>query len=454
SAKRLLKGSWFTTKMIKLDRTSALNSEKPYPLSLSLIPKEMSTELDKKPKKVRNFRKNQSKGKPAKEPKEPAGKCIMIRLFPDASQRKTMNGWVGTSRWTYNKVIYAQQKKGNKPALDLTDYGIVKDLRQTFVKKKNSNNEENFKDTPWVLDTPAAIRDGGLMDVVKAYRSNLAKPGNNNFTLHFKKKNAPSDSIVVPKTCYTKRGVFYPRFFGNKPIKSAKRLPVELEYEARIVRNHLGHFYFCIPKKLDKYDGPSRNKIISIDPGVRTFCTGYDSDGLVVEVGESDISKIESLCHEYDDLQSECSHPTTRHRKRYKLKRSGRRKQRRIRNKVDELHKKLSKWLCENYNIILLPKFETQKMVSRNQRKINSRTARNMMTLSHYRFRTRLMNKAREYPNCRVILCGEEYTSKTCGECGFLHHKLGSSKVFKCPGCKQESDRDRNGSRNILLKNY
>ena len=124
SAKRLLKGSWFTTKMIKLERTSALNSEKPYPLPLSLLPKEMSAELDKKPKKVKNWRKNQSKGKPAKkakeaedktkpekEPKEPAGKCSMIRLFHNKSQRRTMNGWYGTHRWTYNKVVYAQQEK-------------------------------------------------------------------------------------------------------------------------------------------------------------------------------------------------------------------------------------------------------------------------------------------------------------------------------------------------------
>jgi putative transposase len=66
-----------------------------------------------------------------------------------------------------------------------------------------------------------------------------------------------------------------------------------------------------------------------------------------------------------------------------------------IRNLVDKLHKKVPKWTCKNYNTIFLPKFETQKMVSKRQRKINSKTARNMLTWSHYRFKTRLMNKAR-----------------------------------------------------------
>jgi putative transposase len=63
------------------------------------------------------------------------------------------------------------------------------------------------------------------------------------------------------------------------------------------------------------------------------------------------------------------------------------------------------------------------------------------------------MNKAREYPNCRVIIYGEEYTGQTCSECGYLHHKIGGSKEFKCPGCHQESDRDFKAARNIILKN-
>jgi putative transposase len=105
---------------------------------------------------------------------------------------------------------------------------------------------------------------------------------------------------------------------------------------------------------------------------------------------------------------------------------------------VDEFHKKITKWVCENYNTIVLPKFETHKMISKSQMKINTKTARNMLTCSYYRFRKRLMNKAREYPNNRVIICGEEYTSQTCNECGYLHHEIGGAKKFKCPGCNQD----------------
>jgi transposase len=62
------------------------------------------------------------------------------------------------------------------------------------------------------------------------------------------------------------------------------------------------------------------------------------------------------------------------------------------------------------------------------------------------------MNKAGEYPNCRVIICDEEYTSQNCSECGYLHCMIGAAKEFKCPGYNQESGRDFNAARNILLK--
>ncbi|RHZ62220.1 hypothetical protein Glove_341g17 [Diversispora epigaea] len=50
--------------------------------------------------------------------------------------------------------------------------------------------------------------------------------------------------------------------------------------------------------------------------------------------------------------------------------------------------------------------------------------------------------------------CTEEYkyTSKTCGNCGFIKKNLGESKTFRCDSCDLVIDRDVNGARNILLK--
>jgi hypothetical protein len=89
---------------------------------------------------------------------------------------------------------------------DISKYAVVKKLRNDFVNKKNSNNEKNSADKPWVTKTPYDIRDAALNDVVKAYTSNLAKKDNTNFTIHFKKKKVPSDSIAIYAKHYKSKG--------------------------------------------------------------------------------------------------------------------------------------------------------------------------------------------------------------------------------------------------------
>ncbi len=86
---------------------------------------------------------------------------------------------------------------------------------------------------------------------------------------------------------------------------------------------------------------------------------------------------------------------------------------------------------------------------------MGKKVVRRMLDWAHGRFRQRLLDKAREYPWCRVIICTEEYTSKTCGYCGRVRGKLGGTKVFHCGdrSCPfQGVDRDLNGARNILIK--
>ena len=164
------------------------------------------------------------------------------------------------------------------------------------------------------------------------------------------------------------------------------------------------------------------------------------------------VGRIYRLCHAHDNLQSQWSKKEVRHHQRYRMRVAARRIRLKFRNLVDELHKRLAKWLCENYGCVLIPEFQTSQMILKGQRKIRSKTARAMCTWAHYRFRQRLLSKAREYPWCQVVITEEPYTSKTCSACGWIHQKLGGSKVFKCRQCGSEFNRDANGARNILLR--
>lgn len=186
----------------------------------------------------------------------------------------------------------------------------------------------------------------------------------------------------------------------------------------------------------------NKSEIVALDPGVRTFQTTYSPDGTSQKLGDQASCRIFRLM-KYIDKLSELKDRRGR-QKRLRM-------ERRVGNLVDEMHWKIARELTTRYDTVVIPPFETQKMARRWNRKINRTAVRMMLRLAHYRFRMKLIHVANK-AGTRVIVCTEEYTSKTCGRCSEIHHTLGSSKKFKCPKCSIVLDRDGNGARNICLK--
>lgn len=115
---------------------------------------------------------------------------------------------------------------------------------------------------------------------------------------------------------------------------------------------------------------------------------------------------------------------------------------------IDELHHKTINFLVKNYDIILLPTFETGNMVSRRNRKLKSKTARLMMNFSFYKFSQRLESIAKRY-NRLVVRCSEAYTSKTASWNGEIVN-IGSKKTITSGNITV--GRDINGARGIFLR--
>jgi putative transposase len=230
--------------------------------------------------------------------------------------------------------------------------------------------------------------------------------------------------------------------------------------DCKLQRTKSGRLYLCIPqalsvKRVDNQDPSNIKKslkVCSLDPGVRTFQTIFDpNEGCAYQVAPNDINRIVRLCLSLDRIISRQSNE--RSRMKFRLKRVERRIRLKIRNLIDEVHKQLAKHLSTHYDLILIPKFETSQMVKKGSRNIGSKSVRQMLCWSHFRFRERLIFKCREYGS-NVAVVDESWTSKTCSGCGLLDHNLGSKKVYWCRGCGLTIDRDVNGAKNILLKNF
>ena len=181
------------------------------------------------------------------------------------------------------------------------------------------------------------------------------------------------------------------------------------------------------------------------------------------------------------------SHNKNKQNKRIKHKKQLKNKINRIYQKihniVDEVHHKTAKFLCENYKKILIPIFKTKNMVKninfkeikkqqkekideqlkdckskrdyRNLTKYTRMNKRSKFVLNmerHYEFRQFLAQKCQEY-NCELVIVTEEFTSKCCGKCGFISDNY-KNRIKICENCKAKINRDINGARNILIKNY
>lgn len=387
---------------------------------------------------------------------------------------------------------------------------MMKNLQIRGYKMRHANEknqEEKKKQRPylWIFNTPAKLRDEAISDFLKNRKSSKAsvkeiqKRGKQKLSspkLKFRSLKQFQQSIPVPcqdwnlaKLSNEKKNVSQSETRKKLKPKKVKdystcsevpraslkelcapgcvlpisqhemeqNMPETLIYDSRLVRTRDRKYYLCIPRFMlprSENQAPAANPygIIALDPGVRTFLTGYDPSGIVLKWGNNDMIRICKLAIHYDKIQSRCADLTREHHQRYKLRKAGRKIQEKIRNLIHEIHKKVAIYLCENYRVILLPEFNVSQMMKRFNRRISRKTVRQMVTWSHYKFRHYLLYKQTFYPWCKVIICDEAYTSKTCGNCGFIHNKLGGAKEFKCPNCKYYGDRDIHASRNILLR--
>jgi len=413
--KSTIQKSWFSTRIQK-----SLIDQKNYQMTSfqllqSLLQKTIHYEhvkiekIGKKPKLKKNVKKKKLLTR-------------TIKLFPNQIQTTKLKQWFGIYRYLYNKSVEYTSKCSDK-------YSLLQQLRDSFVKDINYTNENQ-----WIKDLPADTRDYAIMEFYNGFQTNIKKrlP----FSMKFKSRKDSSCTIPIRiKQMKTKRG----NYVFLQHIKTSEPIP-ELTSEIKIQMNWLGEFYFKIPIEVSIcVDNQDTKRIISLDPGVRTFLTGYSSDGKIFHIGENDIGRLARLQHYMFKLNTSG-----------KTKFARRRIQRKINNLVQELHKKISKFLFDNFDIIICPKLNTTQMCRSNN--LSRKVKNKMRMLCHCSFIDRLLMKSEFVQNKKVIVPTEEFTSKTCCNCGRLNQTLGMSKTFKCQNCKKEFDRDANGAINILLK--
>jgi putative transposase len=286
----------------------------------------------------------------------------------------------------------------------------------------------------WCDEIPYKIKGIAVKEAYKAFWSAKGKP-------KYRSRKEPRQSCYIPKSAIKTTGI-YPRVSG-KGLRYSESLP-EISMDSRLVTQY-GDWYLSVPHKVKLSVPENQRRIVALDPGVRTFQTFY-SENSAGHVGQGDFGRIHRLCAYLDNLISRLSQTTGKTKR--EMKRAAHRIRKKIHNLIKEIHHKTAYFLVNNFDVILLPTFESQPMTSKSGRKLQKKSVRAMLTWAHYRFKKHLLNKAIS-ANKEVIEVCEAYTSQTASWTGEIV-KVGGSSVMTSGSIT--CDRDLNGARGVFLR--
>ncbi len=340
-----------------------------------------------------------------------------VKLYPNPKQSSIFKKWQDCSRYVFNQTIdYIRSCVNFSPSW----MDIKKDLLKQLPK--------------WCGPVPFQIKAIAVKEAHQAYWKAKGHP-------RFRSRKAPMQSCYIPKSALKEAGI-YPKISGQG-LRYSEPLP-EVPLDSRLIYQY-HEWFLSVPHKKTTHVAENQGRVVALDPGVRTFQTFY-SEHLAGQIGYDDFGRIQRLCYRLDDLISRTSKATGKAKR--EMKRAAARIRKKIKNLIKEIHFKTARFLVDNFDVILLPTFESSQMVGKSSRKLRSKTVRAMLTWAHYQFKIRLKNKALELGKKVIDVC-EAYTSKTVSWTGEIKN-VGGSRVISSGGITL--DRDLNGARGIFIR--
>ena len=357
-----------------------------------------------------------------------------------------LNNWGGCTRFLYNRTIAMLTNPKNKSIRSKNQ------LRSRFTAIQNSSTEQKntfFNNKEWLKECPSAIRKGAVYDAkanLSACFSNLKAKNIKYFKSPFRSKkkeqlNGYCYSLEKNNIQKKENKLFiFPtilgemKYFGTKQLH--KLIPDDKPiYDCKIQKSAYGEYFLVIPYKVIPKNLKTEIKNpVSIDPGVRKFLTTYSpTQQESFMIGNRWSTKIMSLLLKLDVEKDK--------QKCIQLRK-------RVDNLKKEMHYKSASFISKRYDLVLMPKLQTQKLSSKVGRKLKTKTVRAMLNARHSSFFNCLKDKCWE-EGVQFLHVGEAYTSQTCPCCGQLNK---CNEFYTCKNCHFQHDRDIVGALNIMLK--
>ena len=363
------------------------------------------------------------------------------RLYLTQRQEKIIRLWLSENDKIYNELV-------NEFMIIYDDYRDHYHDNNEFVDNIKKNNKFPLDFTTFKNNylcnrhyiVPYDIVEATVSRILMNINVNLdamAKYQIDNFSLK-QKKNRIVNSITISNKSIDEFG-FHVDILGKISTNfNWKTITTNIHV---VYDRNMKIYYVNIPNVENKIIN-KRNPIIIMDPGLKTFQSGYGINHYI-EIGKDSKKFIKNKLRQIERIQKKINQLEQDPEKgdKKKLTKKINRINNNINNMINNMHDEIINYLCKNYDRIITTTFTCRK--NKNMKNI-------LNILSHEKFKQKLKKKCIEY-SCLYLEVDESFTTKICCKCGY-YNKV--NKKYDCDKCNNIMLRDMNGAINIFLKNH
>ena len=351
-------------------------------------------------------------------------KAYKYRIYPDAEQMQFFAKCFGCVRFVYNRMLSDR----------IEHYKLTgKSLNNTPAQYKS--------EFTWLKEVDSLALANAQMNLNTAYRNFFRDKSNGFPKFKSKKNNNFSYTTNNQKgTVYVENGyIKLPKL--KSPVKIRQHRSFEgVIKSCTISKAPSGKYHISILVETEIQKLPASDMRVGIDVGIKDFAVLSNGEAYKnpkhLRKSEKRLAKLQR------DLSRKQIGSSNRNKARIKVAKL----HEKIANqRMDFLHKKSTEIIRENQAIVI------EDLKVKNLMK-NHNLAKSIAEVSWSRFREMLDYKSRWYGRELIIAPPDYPSSQLCSDCGNRSSQTKdlACRVYICPECGLEIDRDYNASLNLL----
>ncbi len=354
-------------------------------------------------------------------------KMFQYRIYPTKKQVHKLNETLEECRWLYNHLLEKRKETYEQEGISLSLY----QQQETFsiLKQERPPLKEVHSQ---VLQNVAVRVDLAMQAFFRRCKEHAENPGFPRF-----KGYGRYDSFTFPQSGFSithdnrvvlsKIGAL--KMVYHRPIKGKIKT-------CTIQRSSTGKWYVSFSVECEPVRPPDTPEQVGIDVGLKTFATLSTAEEIA---NPRFFRKEEKALAKVQRKHSKLSKGTPERRKHRKVVA---RVHERIAWRRENFTHQESRQIVDRFGVICVEDLQVNRMTH------NHCLAKSIADASWSAFFSQLAAKAEEAGR-KFVKVNPAYTSQTCNRCGHRQKMPLDVRIFNCPCCLIELDRDLNAAINI-----